>query len=265
MTAYSPIIPPHDYGAVAVVDGQSIKITPLRTANVPPPMSLHGLEIQSNAIDVTFNVDASLLAVLHQDGLSIFEWKNVADPSSPPELTGRVTFKKSESRDSMYQQIAIAGKSEVLVLLRIDSDSEIQRYDFNDISGRMEELTSSKSHLSTACTLSSFCKDGSAHPFSQDRRGHLHSLDSAYKSLSHCDFPLYVPWVEVSSGEDEIAFGMSSNGHLYADSRLLVKNCTSFLVTPAHLIFTTTTHLLKFVHITSVNGVYSSFSAGVQD
>jgi len=71
-------------------------------------------------------------------------------------------------------------------------------------------------------------------------------------------FPIFLPWVEiVRLGNETIAFGLSANGHLYANSRLLVKNCTSFLLTPAHLIFTTTTHLLKFVHITSVAGLCS--------
>lgn len=40
---------------------------------------------------------------------------------------------------------------------------------------------------------------------------------------------------------------------LYANGRLLAKNCTSFKVTPAHLVFTTTQHLLKFVHLASVH------------
>jgi elongator complex protein 1 len=47
---------------------------------------------------------------------------------------------------------------------------------------------------------------------------------------------------------------MSRNGALFANQRLLAKNCTSFLLTPAHIIFTTSQHLIKFVHITKVEG-----------
>lgn len=47
---------------------------------------------------------------------------------------------------------------------------------------------------------------------------------------------------------------MSRNGVLFANQRLLAKNCTSFLLTPAHIVFTTSQHLLKFVHITNVEG-----------
>lgn len=51
---------------------------------------------------------------------------------------------------------------------------------------------------------------------------------------------------------------ISDNGSLFADQRLLARNCTSFLVTPAHLIFTTGQHLLKFVHMAPVEGEHSS-------
>ena len=251
--------PPHDHGAVAVIDGQSIKITPFRTASVPPPMALHEFQVQSNAIDVAFNADASLIAVLHQHGISIFERKSVS-ASSPPALTGRVSFEKTDSPAIIHQHISFAGKDEVFVMQRSESSSVIKRYGFNEDTGRMEELAATANPSHTASTLSCFFQDGTVHPFVQGSKGDLHSLTFGEHTLSHCNFPMYLPWVDiVSFGDDNIAFGMSSSGHLYANSRLLGKNCTSFLVTPAHLIFTTTTHLLKFVHITDINGRVSSF------
>jgi len=51
-----------------------------------------------------------------------------------------------------------------------------------------------------------------------------------------------------------VTCGLTRSGVLYANERMLVRNCTSFVVTPAHLIFTTTQHLLKFVHLTSLDG-----------
>jgi elongator complex protein 1 len=121
----------------------------------------------------------------------------------------------------------------------------------------MEEIPSKTTSISRISALSSFFYDGLAHPFVQGKAGDLHSLTFGEHTLSHCNFPHCLPWAEIIQYEENhFAFGMAGNGHLYANSRLLVKNCTSFLVTPAHLIFTTTTHLLKFVHITDVNGNY---------
>ncbi|KAL2073136.1 hypothetical protein VTL71DRAFT_10460 [Oculimacula yallundae] len=252
-TARSSAAPPHDHGIVGVIDGLSVNITPLRTANVPPPMALHEIEVSSNAIDVAFNADASFIAVLHRKGISVFEWKSVAASSPAPTLTGRVTFQEAEFFPVVYQQITFAGTNEVLVLQKDDTGSSINQYGFDDDTGRMELLRPVTSPISTITTLSSFFKNDVARPFVQGKKGNIHSLATEEHSLAHCSFPMYLPWVEISSGEDEISFGLSSHGHLYANSRLLVKNCTSFLVTSAHLIFTTTTHLLKFVHITGVD------------
>ena len=61
-----------------------------------------------------------------------------------------------------------------------------------------------------------------------------------------------------SDRSSSTSFRISDNGSLYADQRLLSKNCTSLLVTPAHLIFTTSQHLLKFVHVAPVAGKCSN-------
>jgi elongator complex protein 1 len=258
-TARASTAPPYDHGVVAVIDGQSIKVTPFRTANIPPPMALHEFTVQSNAIDLAFNADASMISVLHQQGVSLFEWKSVAAAASGPALTARVSLHKTESPIGVYQQVSFAEKNDILVLQRTEAGSAVKRFVLNDDAGRMDEASTRDSPNSTISTLSSFIQDDSVHPFVQGRSGDLHSLAFGEQSLSRCNFPTYLPWVEiVPHGDYYIAFGMSNNGHLYANSRLLVKNCTSFLVTPAHLIFTTTTHLLKFVHIEDVNSTFPS-------
>lgn len=54
---------------------------------------------------------------------------------------------------------------------------------------------------------------------------------------------------------DLVAVGLNRNGHLYAGSRVLAKNCTSFLVTLDHIIFTTNNHFVKFVHLDDVEAM----------
>jgi elongator complex protein 1 len=57
-----------------------------------------------------------------------------------------------------------------------------------------------------------------------------------------------------------MTFGLTKSGVLYANERMLVRNCTSFVASTAHLIFTTTQHLLKFVHLARVDGTLESRS-----
>ncbi|KAI9815035.1 MAG: hypothetical protein M1827_002878 [Pycnora praestabilis] len=46
---------PYDFGTLAVLDGKSLNLTPLRLANVPPPMALHQVNLKEVAIDIAVN------------------------------------------------------------------------------------------------------------------------------------------------------------------------------------------------------------------
>lgn len=220
-------------------------------------MSLHEISLPSNALDVSFNADASMVAVLHQQGISLFEWKSISASATAPVLTSRYTFEKDDIDSDIYQQIAFADKMELVTLKRRGPKSVITKYGYNDETGKMVEREPIYSPSSIAGFISYFTDKGLIQPFMQDLSGSLHHLAADDNlPLSHCGLPSALPWIEIiSHNGSSIAFGMSSNGNLYANSRLLVKNCTSFLLTSAHLIFTTTTHLIKFVHITDVAGM----------
>ena len=257
LVARSSTAPPNDHGAVAVIDGKDLKLTPFRSANIPPPMALYEVAVPYNISDVAFSSDASSIAILHQGGIAIYSWETNSASSTPPSLTGRVTFRKNVE-DTTPQQICFSDEGDVLILWQSEfRESPLQRYGFSEETGRVEEKTVGATRFDLPLMISSFDQDGFTHPFAQGASGVLLSLSPLSLGQPPVDasFPMFLPWIEIITFEDEkIAFGMSKNGHLYANSRLLVKNCTSFLVTPLHLIFTTTTHLLKFVHIAKAEG-----------
>src|SRR5690554_3582689 len=66
--------PPHDFGAVAVIDGTEVKVTPFRTANIPPPMSMFQLVTEGNVIDVAFGHEDAAIAILHTHGVDLYSW-----------------------------------------------------------------------------------------------------------------------------------------------------------------------------------------------
>ncbi|KAF3765858.1 IkappaB kinase complex, IKAP component [Cryphonectria parasitica EP155] len=206
--AKGSLMPPHDFGAVAVVDGTSVKITPFRTANVPPPMSMFEIESGHTVIDIAFSQDNSEMAVLHLGGVDVYGWQTKNGRSVVPRLSKRYAFGSDGVEAVLFPQAtSIDNSSELLN----PGDMCVQSK-----SGRISRLPGNAEALESLAT----------------------------------GFPLQLPWVEITHIDDEmVAFGMSRSGHLYANSRLLVKNCTSFLVTCDHLIFTTSNHFLKFVHL----------------
>lgn len=250
--------PPHDLGLSAVVDGRDLKITPLRVANVPPPMAFSEVELRDNAIDVAINRSSNCIAVLHTHSVSVYKCDFGTKPVSHPVLATSLDIPTSGAR-----QIAFFGDDGIAVLASEAGLSGDAIYQISSL-GEMETMpyeTSTKvTGLFPRSDYSTLCYE--------DVHGscfEVTSFDEATASLQAellVKLPTHCPFVEVwNDAEQTIVFAMSANGTLYAFSkgldspaaqeRLQVRNCTSFLVTPAHLIFTTTQHLIKFVHLHS--------------
>jgi elongator complex protein 1 len=247
-TARGSLTPPHDYGAVAVIDGQTLEVTPFRTANIPPPMAMFELDAVSSVIDVAFAQDNSSLAVLHHQGVDWYSWETKGARSLPPRLVGKSTF--SMEGDDLFE------KTPLQVTISAQ-DAQVLVHSFGK--DRAQKLTiathPSSSYGSWTETVVDFgvsslvaYKDGQTVVLT--RRGQLTDLS---QQQIFADFQISgtpPPSADIIEyGEETLAFGLLKNGHLLVNSERLVKNCTSYLVTPSHLIFTTSNHLLKFVHL----------------
>ncbi|EOO00048.1 putative elongator complex protein [Phaeoacremonium minimum UCRPA7] len=123
--------PPHDHGAIAVIDGQTVKVTAFRTANVPPPMAMFELQAKSNIVDVAFSHDNSALAILHQTGIDLYQWQTKGPRSLIPKLLSKVDFETSEDAvlSGGVLRISFAGKGE-LSLLHYNQDQKLSRFLF---------------------------------------------------------------------------------------------------------------------------------------
>ncbi|KAH6605033.1 hypothetical protein Trco_006740 [Trichoderma cornu-damae] len=244
--------PPHDSGVVAVVDGETVKITPIRTANVPPPMALFQVKAESSVVDVAFGRRNSSFAVLHQKGVDVYELPLKKDGrcASPAEMLRlpfdtpnmpehhiplRICWVSDSSLRCMGYQDDL-GHLQLVVSTGQGNSAELSMLDSNQIMG----ATATRED------------DSAVESYGQDQSGRLYRLSASGDAILPIQFTAQLPWFEVSKHEHvDVAFGLSRAGHIFANSRLLAKNCTSFVVTPSHLIFTTSNHFVKFVHLTA--------------
>ncbi|KAK0313780.1 putative elongator complex protein 1 [Friedmanniomyces endolithicus] len=151
------VVPPNDHGLVAVIDGKRLKITPLRTANMPPPMAFDEIELPETANDVAFNRIGTGITIVH-------------------------------------------------------SNKDVTRWEF-DYSTKPIKRASLRVH-------------------------NPHDEQSSLGTLAQ--------HVDTLPNGDELS--LSITGVLGSrDQR--ISGVTSYIVTPTHLIFTTSNHLLKFVHL----------------
>jgi len=248
--------PPHDHGAVAVIDGKTAKITPIRTANVPPPMSLFDIDVDANIIDVAFSHDNSHTAVLHHAGIDMFAWQTKGSRSLPPKLVASSKFAASFSD--------MVGDASLQISLSTTSSIHVLHYRQSLMLSTLELSAPDDGFSVVTCvevpTGSIFVSaESSLYASLQDPSGRLRRISSSSGEEHAVRFPLHMPWFEVRLHDGEpLAVGLSRSGHLYANERQLVKNCTSFAVTPDHIVFTTTNHLIKFIHLDHAEGKLAS-------
>ncbi|KAI8715726.1 Elongator complex protein 1 [Fusarium sp. LHS14.1] len=247
-TARGSCQPPNDNGAVAVIDGETVKLTPFRTANIPPPMSMFEISVASAAADVAFGPSNTTFAVLHHKGVNFYEWPMKNGRSIKPQLVHKHTFLELGIPTygvplritAVGDEFHIFAQEEmgfVHIVRRAGDDNLPPRQDPDDV-------------LLATTTY----QDGSSlEAYGQNSGGDLLQITTDRGlQLLPVRFHTQMPWFEISKVDGEIvAFGLSRNGHIYANSRLLAKNCTSFVLTPSHLIFTTNNHFVKFVHLSA--------------
>ncbi|RYP65825.1 hypothetical protein DL769_006197 [Monosporascus sp. CRB-8-3] len=252
--ARGSLAPPYDYGAVAVIDGSNLKITPFRTANVPPPMALFDIMAPSAIVDVAFSPANTFMAVLHQHGLKLYKWDLKGQRSLPPSLAGSLSFTTEDSwRNATPLQIAVSENLSIHCLC-FGTGPTINSYTFDESVG--DFAPTPNMYAGSMLGFTKLTQASSTDVVVQDGLGRLHNVGTQQDETYSTRLPSYLPWSEVVDlAGNVIAFGLSRNGHLYANLRLLLKNCTSFLVTPAHLIITTTNHLVKFIHLTDVDAL----------
>ncbi|KAM0201725.1 hypothetical protein ACHAPI_001776 [Fusarium lateritium] len=247
-TARGLCLPPHDNGAVAVIDSETVKLTPFRTVNIPPPMSMFDITVSAAVVDVAFGRDNTSFAVLHRKGIDIYDWPVKNGRSIKPQVSKKVTFDMMASPGyNTFLRIAAAADSFHYFGYE-EEKGFVQRV--AQVAGEGEASTTTVNSQELLVATTSYQDDNSFESYGQDNSGKLFQITESGNEAVHVQFQTQLPWFEISKVDDEIvAFGLSRNGHIYANSRLLAKNCTSFIVTPSHLIFTTNNHLVKFVHL----------------
>jgi elongator complex protein 1 len=249
----------------------SLKLTPLRLANVPPPMSLHKLSLEHKAIDVAVSMSGTRLAVLSDIDLAVYALGMSKKPVQMPSLLWRSDAFKGHTP----RHVAFVGDEQIFILTDDWDEEESSVWVSNDKelvcrgpileSGRVSSIVSSADYQKLYMQF----QDGAiyeAGPINAESESPL--LKTLVQKL-----PSFAPEVRIASWDEQVSmmfplpnydidlmqpicFGLTKGGALYANERVLVRNCTSFVVTPGHLIFTTTQHLLKFVHLVNVEGTY---------
>lgn len=107
----------------------SLKLTPLKLSNVPPPMAACDVSLESNAVDVVFSKSSTQFAVLTMTGIYLYGWDLKALPVADPELKASYPILNASSRP---RRITFLEEREIYVLSQHGySQENIQKTDIN--------------------------------------------------------------------------------------------------------------------------------------
>jgi elongator complex protein 1 len=247
-----------------------MKLTPIRVANVPPPMALHEITLEVEAIDVAVNLSNTKIAVLHRTSFTILSY-------DPRISLGPVIERIEDLPISDFvvaRQICYKGDDEVLVLMNNLLTNESLVYDcLNQQESQIPNSTNVLRLFPSADYSALFLA-------TEDMVKQVDTLENTtglLEATTVATIPAPAPWVEVVQCGEEVCnniFGqattllkdfktivvtLTASGTLSANERQLIRNCTSFVLAQSHLILTTSNHFLKFIHLCSdVSGMATS-------
>jgi elongator complex protein 1 len=253
----------------------NIKLTSLKYSNVPPPMAAHDVSLGSNIIDCAMkSLDPRRIriAALANQFIYVLDW--VADDISKyPIIHAEIPYEeqlRSQVEDEANisaMQVAFSGTESLILLCSQGSKSLLCNLSLSD----------SKLRIGKSGEFSDI-QEISQHGESDDGRFllgqangdiHIHP-EIASKGYEFNHFPLrefLLQWdsfdilrthrlhSDESNGlgrEESTCVSLARSGSLKTGQRVLANNCTSFLITYDHIIFTTSKHLLKFIHVGAV-------------
>lgn len=218
-------------------------------------MALHELELRSPIKDVAINQSSSRIAALHEDGVTLVAYsaKNLV---TPPSVIGEVAFSLAGASKSC-RQLAFAGEEIVVLLWTGQGASTAQVSCLKNQDPMYSHTIVVEGDVSSALTTSI---DSTHLGLLYESSGRSTTFAELEVEVSNSiavrnAVPILGRGVlqaeTVNIEGQQLLVTMRSNGALYASDRQLSKNCTSFILTPSHIVFTTTSHLLKFVHLGS--------------
>lgn len=254
---------PHDSGLVAVVDGLDLQVTPLRYENVPPPMSSYRLsapqrkEQQLVPVHAAYSVDDDLLVALYADR-SYDVWQCFPAPkpqAQPPqlllagqlEMTGRQELLQLAVKGSLQE-----GKLHLATLCASDDATSlwISSVDLKSQQCEMLDPILGEGLEQIAAFSNGFV--------SHDHEGKIQAVSvegdqlDAFAQATLPEACAKIAAVEVPAHPPQIV-GMTSSGRLYAGSRLLSAEATSFVVCGTFLIFSTLAHTARFIALADLS------------
>lgn len=267
---------PFDYGLVGVIDGKTLKLTPLKHVNSPPPMAFIEIIADDNIVTCAISRTCQRVAFLTHDHIYLCKLEmqqatRKADESSIRH-SSKVNMKKLKlSPPALHHlQIVIQNDDKIYLL------SPARGLHGSTQEGKLAAFCHESTWVDTIRNQDELrLFDVSIPPNTRqlisDQKGEVvyGRCDNAVYSLleNSTKIPSDVAAVcEIFhlNGNEEtqtctVSLSKSQQLAIFGqDINLAHPNVTSFAVSDAHILYTTANHLLKFIHLSNTKSISES-------
>jgi elongator complex protein 1 len=179
-----------------------LKLTPLRIANVPPPMAFHSLALESKTVDVALSKSGTRLAVLSHHDVSVYALDLNKRPVPKPVLL----WKSDAIKDHCPRHVTFIDDDQVFVLTDSweDDESFLWRSQGDVLlpQGPIMEADSASTLLSSIDheSLYTVLQNGSLHEINTDEV----TADLPPETSLVNKFPSFAPEVQVVGFEGQV-------------------------------------------------------------
>lgn len=246
---HGPLCPPNDIGLTLVADGTTCMITPFALANVPPPISYREVDIDEPIKDMAVSMNNEVFGIISSDILYFTQWNLKAHP----KIVSKVDIMDIHpAPGAQLRQVGLCGNKLAYVLIDSMNKSIVVELNIEDVS---KPVISNEFFVSPFKVISLKASSDWTYMTYQTMDGGIHKIITGQEDTQLIDqLPQFCNAYEVTSVLDQFdsyqscIFGLSANGKLFCNSKLVSSNVTSMSLTDSHLLFTTSNEL-KFIHL----------------
>ena len=222
---------PFDYGLTAMIDGTSLGLTPLRLANVPPPMSFRTLHTDDVPRAVALEPRTNQILILLSRSVECYVWDLALKPAKSPASATRFPLVLETSEEPM--QIQAYGQ----LIYILTSNSRLLVYTDGSLCRTIQCKKNTQLFSILSDDILMHCKDGSV----------WHHTNGTARQLCTLPEPCHTIEAHVIDGLPTL-IGLAKSGKLYANTAVIATKITSFLSIDG-ILAATSTNFLKFAHI----------------
>jgi elongator complex protein 1 len=175
-----------------------LKITPLRIANVPPPMSFYDVDLDGTPVDIAISPSGTRIAVLQHKTVDLVSWG--FKPRKDPQVTHNIA---QITKTVTFCQICFVGENAICILGKNNEGHSILRYLALEGTESVSQDETYELQPSSVCAFKPAEEVGGV--LCEEENGNVFQYNfSNMTEYPICKLPAACPWIQARILDEQV-------------------------------------------------------------